>query len=198
MNRLLLLPIIAFSCIQIAASQNLQTTIPSKEGRTFIIPPGPTYVIDNAHTEAVYVEIQGTASDPAHAIIQDGTEETLIYARTIYFQPNLDNFRLTGGARIEQAGSILNGPKRIEFTSADNVMVLEGFPDRPAGYEYITESGIPVVSDGEEIHLIFTGNEEGDRVLKTVKMIRGHQGSRMLPRSKANEKTLPRKTSSPN
>jgi len=177
-----------------ASAQNLQTTIPSKEGRVFIIPPGPNYVIDNAHLDSVHVEIMGTDAKPAHAIIQDGTEKTNIFAKTIYIQPNLDNFRLTGNARIEQGESVLKGPNRIEFTSINNTMVLEGTEENPAGYEYKTGSGIPVISDGQEIHLIFI-EENGKRVLKTVKMIRGHQGSRMLPRAQVEDKTMMRKTS---
>lgn len=184
---LLLIHVMAFS-------QDLKTTIPSKDGRVFIIPPGPNYVIDDAHLDTVYVEIMGTDTKPAHAIIQDGTEETNIYAKTIYIQPNLDNFRLTGNARILQGESVLKGPKRIEFTSNNNTMVLEGTEEIPAGYEYKTGSGIPVISDGQEIHLIFI-EEEGKRILKTVKMVRGHQGSRILPRAQVNDKTIMRKTS---
>lgn len=194
MKNTLLLLIISFGLITPAFSQNLQTTIPGKDGRVFVIPPGPNYVIDDAHLESLFIEIKGTEANPANAKIEDGTEITDIQAKTIYIQPNLDNFRLTGNASIKQGESILKGPLRIEFTAANNTMVLEGTEADPAGYEYKTAGGIPVISDAVEIHLIFTEVED-KRVLKTVKSVRGQKGARIYPSAKANSKTMMRKSS---
>lgn len=194
MKNILFLLIFSFGLLTSSYSQNLQTTIPGKDSRVFVIPPGPNYVIDDAHLESLFIEIQGTEANPAKAVIEDGTEITDIKAKIIFIQPNLDNFRLTGNASIEQGKSVLRGPVRIDFTAANNTMVLEGTDDNPAGYEYITDKGIPVISDAVEIHLIFT-EVEGKRVLKTVKSVRGQRGARIYPSAKADNKTMMRKSS---
>jgi len=175
-----------------AFAQDTGPTFQNSKGTIFKVDQNTDYRVTNPLEDNSIFHLfpkNNSKAKIAHAVIRDGTEETLIYAEDIKFEIETQDFVLTGNAKIVQGENVLQAPERIEYDSEENQMIAIGTDSNPAAFSYQRKNGSFFNSKSTEFTFIFE-SQNGGRKLIEIKA-KGNKNTQFSDRPRGDSENNP-------